>query len=281
MSKCLRLIASMYHFMLSSIRTFIIPTSLLIFLMSMSASHAVESELSAYGTWSSEVIEIEAVLPSLYLVRSFQDIQLSADQPAVRMDANSFIYIDGKEAYLIDTPWNASDMPDLMAWLKMNSYTLKGALVTHYHADSAGGLGFLDEKGVSTYTSDLTNTRLKMSDKPTSNHIFLGNNFEFVKGKIKAYFPGSGHSIDNLVVWLPNEQILIGGCFLRSKKSSHLGWTGDADLANWYHAASKVKAKYPDVKMVFPGHGDGVKGASIIDHTMALTKDIEKQPGTL
>ncbi|QFU21736.1 subclass B1 metallo-beta-lactamase [Shewanella eurypsychrophilus] len=240
--------------------------------MSISSSHAIELKGANQTDWSSEVIDIEMVSSTLYLVRSYQEVKLSADKPAVKMGANSFIYIDNKDAYLIDTPWNVSDMPDLMNWLKIKGLTLRGALVTHYHADSAAGLGYLDKKGVVTYASELTNTLLEQDKKPTSNHTFLGNNFELLKGKVEAFFPGSGHSMDNLVVWLPDEQILIGGCFLKSNKTSHLGWTGDADLGNWYHAASKVKTKYADVKLVFPGHGNGVEGAKIIEHTMSLTR---------
>lgn len=286
MFKCLGLIASLYHFVLSSIRTFIIPTSILLFIMSISSSHAIElkgaerkaPELkkSEQANWSSEVIDIERVTPTLYLVRSYQDIQLNEDEPAVKMGANSFIYIDKHDAYLIDTPWNVSDMPDLMSWLQLNGLTLKGALVTHYHADSAAGLGYLDKAGFATYASDMTNTLLKKEDKPVANHTFLSRNFEFVKGRIETFFPGAGHSMDNLVVWLPGEQILIGGCFLKSNHSNHLGWTGDADLENWYHAANRVNAKYPDVKLAFPGHGKGVKGAVIIEHTMAITKEFAR-----
>ena len=280
MSKYLGLLVSMYHFTLSyirhvsSMRIFIIPTSILILLMSISSSQAALHKISKLADWSSVVIEIEMVLPTLYVVRSHQEVQLFADKPAVMMDANSFIYIDEKDAYLIDTPWNVSDMPDLMNWLHVQGLTLKGTLVTHYHADSAAGLGYLDKNGFVTYASDMTNTLLDQDSKPRSNHIFLGDEFELLKGKIKAYFPGSGHSMDNVVVWLPDEKILIGGCFLKSANTNSLGWTGDADLANWYHSASKVKARYPQVKLVFPGHGDGVEGSSIIDHTMALTKGL-------
>ncbi|WP_237157901.1 metallo-beta-lactamase [Shewanella psychrophila] len=241
--------------------------------MSISSSQAALDKISNQADWSSEVIEIEMVLPTLYLVRSHQEVQLSADKPAVKMDANSFIYIDNQDAYLIDTPWNVSDMPDLMSWLQIKGLSLKGALVTHYHADSAAGLGYLDKAGFDTYASDMTNALLKKEDKPIANHTFLSGKFEFVKGSIEAFFPGAGHSMDNLVVWLPGEQILIGGCFLKSNSSNSLGWTGDADLANWYHSASNVKAKYADAKLVFPGHGDGVEGSAIIDHTMAITKE--------
>ncbi|MPY22747.1 metallo-beta-lactamase [Shewanella sp. YLB-07] len=274
MSKYLGFLVSMYHFALSSMRTFIIPTSILILLMSISSSQAALHNTSNQADWSSEVIEIEMVLPTLYVVRSHQEVQLFADKPAVMMDANSFIYVDEKDAYLIDTPWNVSDMPDLMSWLHVKGLTLKGALVTHYHSDSAAGLGYLDKNGFVTYASDMTNTLLEQDHKPRSNHIFLGDEFELLKGKIKAYFPGSGHSMDNLVVWLPDEKILIGGCFFKSTNTNSLGWTGDADLANWYYSASKVKARYPQVKLVFPGHGDGAQGSSIIDHTLALTKGL-------
>ncbi|ABV38018.1 Beta-lactamase [Shewanella sediminis HAW-EB3] len=226
------------------------------------------------AAWSSDAIKIKQVSPALYLVKSYKEIKLYQDKPAMTFDSNSFIYVDKHNAYLIDTPWSESDMPDLMSWLKIQKLLLKGTIVTHYHQDRAGGLGYLDKHGFATYASDMTNQLLVKDKQPMSNHSFSGDKFELLKGQIETYYPGSGHSMDNLVVWLPKENILIGGCLLKSNETNNLGWTGDADLANWYHSASKVKADFPQAKFIFPGHGDGAEGQSILEHTMALTKGV-------
>lgn len=256
--------------------TLYIGTGVFMSVLVMSPTFASEIEHVKAADWSSKVIKIEEVSPSLYLVKSFKEVKLFADKPAITFDSNSFIYIDNnnKDAYLIDTPWSESDMPDLMRWLKMQKLQLKAIIVTHYHQDKAGGLGYLDKQGFETYASDMTYQLLVKDKQPTSNHRFLGGKLELLKGQIEAYYLGSGHSMDNLVVWLPKEKVLIGGCLLKSNKTNNLGWTGDADLANWYHTTNKVKAKFPQVEFIFPGHGDGAAGQSIIEHTMSLTKDV-------
>jgi hypothetical protein len=35
-------------------------------------------------------------------------------------------------------------------------------------------------------------------------------------GKCESFFPGAGHTRDNLAVWLPQQRVLFGGCFLKS-----------------------------------------------------------------
>ncbi|WP_309247260.1 subclass B1 metallo-beta-lactamase [Shewanella sp. VB17] len=248
--------------------------SIFILLVGMNLVFASESNQSKVMVWSSNVISIKEVTSRLYLVKSYKKVKLSSDKPAMTFDSNSFIYIDNKDAYLIDTPWNATDMPDLMRWLKMQKLQLKGTIVTHYHQDKAGGLGYLDEKGFATYASEMTNQLLIKDKQPQANHRFLGDKLELLKGKIDAYYLGSGHSMDNLVVWLPVEKVLIGGCLLKSTSANNLGWTGNADLPNWYHTINKVKTTFPQVEFIFPGHGDGAAGLSILEHTMSLTKGL-------
>ena len=269
MSKYLSSLASIYAFSVASFAA-----SLFISLLGVSSISAHELPKPNLEEWASEVIKIKEVSPTLYLVKSYKEVKFSEDKPAMTFDSNSFIYLDKQDAYLIDTPWSESDMPDLMRWLKMKKLQLKGTIVTHYHDDRAGGLGYLDKHGFATYASDMTNELLVLDNKPIANHSFSGDKFELLKGQIETFYPGSGHSMDNLVVWLPEDRVLIGGCLLKDNEVNHLGWTGDADLTNWYHSINKVKTAFPQVELVFPGHGDGAAGQSILDHSLSVTKAV-------
>ncbi|ACA87859.1 subclass B1 metallo-beta-lactamase [Shewanella woodyi] len=252
--------------------THLLPCLFLLGVSSITAAAPSSSQVN----WSSELIKITQVYPTLYLVKSYKTIKLYQDKPAQTFDSNSFIYVDNSDAYLIDTPWSESDMPDLMRWLEVKKLQLKGTIVTHYHQDRAGGLGYLDRLGSATYASKMTNKLLVNDKQPTSNHSFSGDKFALLKGKIEAFYPGSGHSMDNLVIWLPEEKVIVGGCLLKDNKVNNLGWTGDADLANWYHSISKVKAEFPKVEFIFPGHGEGAKGQSILDHSLSVTKEVAR-----
>ncbi|MBV1911614.1 MAG: hypothetical protein KUG78_20145 [Kangiellaceae bacterium] len=46
-------------------------------------------------------------------------------------------------------------------------------------------------------------------------------------------FHGEGHTIDNLVVWLPQSKLLYGGCLIKSEKSKSLGYVAEASFDLW------------------------------------------------
>lgn len=88
---------------------------------------------------------------------------------------------------------------------------------------------------------------------------------------IEAFYPGEGHSKDNITVWLPQSQLLFGGCFIKSLEAKDLGNLSDANVEQWDDSVQKVIDKYPNVKTVVPGHGTwGDKG--LLFHTLDLIK---------
>lgn len=80
----------------------------------------------AFSANLSTQLQISALSENLYLVKSFKEIVNSYEgEKPMLIDANSLIYVDNKDAYLIDTPWNETDMPVLMAWIDKQGLTLK------------------------------------------------------------------------------------------------------------------------------------------------------------
>jgi glyoxylase-like metal-dependent hydrolase (beta-lactamase superfamily II) len=66
---------------------------------------------------------------------------------------------------------------------------------------------------------------------------------------------GRGHTVDNIVVWLPQREVLFGGCLVKSTGSKSLGYTEDADLDEWPHTIDRVAGRFPGAKVIVPGHG--------------------------
>ncbi|WP_261921641.1 MBL fold metallo-hydrolase, partial [Vibrio aestuarianus] len=91
-----------------------------------------------------------------------------------------------------------------------------------------------------------------------------------LKGKVEVYYPGAGHTDDNVVVWLPKENILVAGCLLRANEENNIGWIGDADTDKWAQSVRKVQNKFPNVKLVIPGHGEVGEGSGMITHTIEV-----------
>jgi len=89
------------------------------------------------------------------------------------------------------------------------------------------------------------------------------------------YFLGAGHSPDGIVTWCPDENILFGGCLMKSLDSNSIGNLSDADIKAWPGTMRKAKDKFRDVGIVIPGHGP-IGDASIFDHTFQI---ITAHPG--
>ncbi len=207
---------------------------------------------------------IEEIKKGVFLHKSFK---LVHDFGLVR--SNGLVVVDNGEAFIVDTPWSDDDTLVLIQWIKDKGFTLKGSISTHSHEDRTAGIGLLNKNGVPTYVSDQTNEILKSQNKPQASNGFSGDSFTLKNGLIEAYYPGGGHTVDNIVVWLPKSKVLFGGCFVRSLKSLSLGYVGEAKVKAWSSSVDKVIDRYPDAKLVVPGHGTMGDGA-LLQHTKKL-----------
>ncbi|MCL4163588.1 UNVERIFIED_CONTAM: hypothetical protein GTU68_000136, partial [Idotea baltica] len=139
----------------------------------------------------------------------------------------------GQNAFIVDTPWSESDTEKLVSWIKSQGLEIIGSLSTHSHEDRTAGIEFLNAKSIPTYASNSTNFILRNQNKATATNSFSAERVSLADGSIEAFYPGPGHTVDNLVVWLPDYNILYGGCFVRSENSKGLGYTGEAFVDQW------------------------------------------------
>ncbi|MBN2000299.1 MBL fold metallo-hydrolase [candidate division KSB1 bacterium] len=254
----------------------------------------VFTALSAPAVFSQETLELDTDLtvreiqPGAYLVTH-----------TFPWPANSLLAELGDSTWLlVDTPWTNQASEKLYDWISERG-ELKAVINTHHHRDNLGGNGFFIAKSVSVYGSDLTVELLKKHIKegdPTLENdseryesyfkVFretplVPPNFSFplkeglwldFGRKAEIYFPGAGHTADNVVVYLPDRRILFGGCLVRAAGSTTLGYTGAADLAAWPGSLRKLLERYPECQTVIPGHGQpGDK--LLFEHTLHLLEN--------
>lgn len=184
--------------------------------------------------------------------------------------SNGLVVVDGRDAYLIDSPWPVTDTPALVAWMKSNGLQLRAAVATHFHDDRASGFEYLNEIGVETVASELTNAFLREAGKATAARQFSGQ-LTLVPGVIELFYAGPGHTSDNVVAWLPQERLLAGGCLIKSMRSGSLGNVEDADTGQWQATLETVLATFPSADIVVPGHGEP-GGPELISHTHELVE---------
>jgi glyoxylase-like metal-dependent hydrolase (beta-lactamase superfamily II) len=220
-----------------------------------------------FADGNDQKLKITKLANNVYQHISYQEIA-----PWGMIGASGLIVVDGNNAHIIDTPWTQEDTEELIDWITSKGLIAKSGVVTHFHEDASGGIPLLNRAKIKTYATALTNTLLDAKQREKSSHEITTNEYELVTDTIDVFYPGAGHSQDNIVVWLPKAKILFGGCFVKSINSKGLGYTGNASIEEWPKSIQKVINKYPDLKLVVPGHGN-IGDISLLTHTAQLALD--------
>ena len=211
-----------------------------------------------------------------------------------------FVLVGDNKGVLIDTPNETTGTKSLVDWINTKFGDLELiAINTGFHNDNLGGNEYLRSKGIKIYGSGLTARLIeekadelkdfmldytsKQEDEkyfqafsdvsllPPTDTFALndGFNLKINRETFSVYFPGESHTIDNVVVYLKNKNILFGGCMILSMGHIRPGYIADANLAEWPKSVERIKDKYKDAKIVIPGHGDWGDN-QLISHTIDI-----------
>jgi glyoxylase-like metal-dependent hydrolase (beta-lactamase superfamily II) len=187
---------------------------------------------------------------------------------------------------LVDTAWTDQETDDLLQLIVEEAGALPAmAVVTHAHDDKMGGMAALHRAGVETYAHYLSNKDAPARGlSPAKSEMFRSGDFQILAiggpaaeaGVVEAdgvsvYYPGPGHTRDNIVVYYAPEKVLFGGCLIRPGASNTLGYTADGDISHWAQATRSVAERFPAAEIVIPSHG-AAGGRELLDHTMALAE---------
>lgn len=193
------------------------------------------------------------------------------------VDSNGLVVTGEHQAIIVDTPWSEDDTEKLLSWIHEKGFEVEAAIVTHFHEDRTAGIQLLNSKSIPTCSSDLTNEILLREGKPTATNIFHGSEYSMFEGLVEVFYPGAGHTNDNVVVWLPEQRVLLGGCLVRSLEWQSLGNIEDAYVKSWADSVRKVKSMYTKIDIVVPGHGKP-GDRSVLDHTIRLAESASNKP---
>jgi metallo-beta-lactamase class B len=188
-----------------------------------------------------------------------------------RVGSNGLIFISRGEAFLFDTPVTDSLTRELVTWLT-DSLKIKivGFVPNHWHIDCMGGIKAIREMQIESYANQMTIDIAKMKDLPTPDHGFNDSLILHAGSEeILCYYPGVAHSTDNIAIWIPSDKILFAGCMIKSLGSTNLGNTADGDLNTYPETIAKLKLRFPEARIIVPGHGD-YGGPELINHTLKL-----------
>ncbi len=212
-----------------------------------------------------EELEIVVLSPTLLVHRSYTTLE-----PYGRFYSNGLIYVQGKECIVFDTPMEPAVTEVLLNWIEQEKgLAIKGIVVNHFHEDCLGGLTLFHERGIPSYASQRTIILAAGAGLPAPQQGFRKRQKLSLGTKtVLNYYPGPAHSPDNIVSWLPDEQVLFGGCMVKSLQASK-GNLADADVASWPRTIATVQRKFPDATRVIPGHGP-YGDRALLEYTIEL-----------
>jgi glyoxylase-like metal-dependent hydrolase (beta-lactamase superfamily II) len=177
--------------------------------------------------------------------------------PGTYFPANGLILERENDSLLIDTTSQPESAATLLRWSRESlRKPIRQAVATHFHRDRTGGIPALDTAGIPTVAHALTLELARSHSLPVpSGTLDFVNGVTHLSKGCELFFPGPGHSRDNVVVWFPRQRVLHGGCLLKSVTSKDLGNLADAVVTDWADTIKRVQRRYPTPKKVIPGHG--------------------------
>lgn len=212
-------------------------------------------------------LKIEKLTSDFFVFTTYKDIN------GTRFPSNGMYVVTVAGVVMIDTPWDTTQLMPLLDTIRLKHQSeVVLAIATHFHDDRTGGLRALNALGISTYTSKLTDKLCAEYHEPRPTNVFLRDT-TFIVGQysIQTYYPGQGHTTDNIVIWLPVPQILYGGCLIKSTDASDLGNTTDSNVRAWPTSIRNIRKKYGTPPFIIPGHQSWSNNGSL-RHTLSLLK---------
>jgi glyoxylase-like metal-dependent hydrolase (beta-lactamase superfamily II) len=217
-----------------------------------------------------QTVWVSRLSPGLWLHTTTAII---AEGEAVYFPANGLILEREGGSLLIDTGYLPEHAAALLKWSKqMLRHPITQAVATHFHRDRTGGIPALEAAGIPTVAHPLTRelSRSHGTPVPTAAADFVQDAAQ--AGECELFFPGAGHTRDNIVAWLPHHRVLFGGCFLKSVTSADLGNLADAVVPAWADSVRRVRTRYPTPRITVPGHGT-IHGDATAQTLGLLTKN--------
>ncbi|GLU52962.1 subclass B1 metallo-beta-lactamase [Dyadobacter frigoris] len=224
-----------------------------------------KSAVAADKGITSDKIIIQKVTDNVY-----QHITYFQSETFGKVPCNGMIVFNKNEAVVFDTPVDDSTSLILINWVRDSLHCKIVAIIpTHFHEDCLGGLAAFHKQGIRSYAANQTIKFAKAKNYQIPQNGF-DNLLELKVGgkKVIAEFNGEGHTKDNIIGYFPSDKVMFGGCLIKEIDATK-GNLEDANVNAWSETVTKLRGKYPDTKIVIPGHGK-TGNTALLDYTIKL-----------
>ncbi len=191
--------------------------------------------------------------------------------------ANGLYVVTAQGVVLFDTPWDSTQFQPLLDSIACrHQKKVIICVATHFHEDRTGGLEDYTRHGIRTFTTLQTDQLSEAHGQKRARYLILKDtSYRVGACRFEIYYPGPGHSPDNIVVWFPDQRILYGGCLVKSTQATDLGNLSDADPLSWSQSIKHILKKFGQPAWVIPGHLSWDNNQSL-QHTLRLLAAYQK-----
>ncbi|PJE45665.1 MAG: hypothetical protein CUR34_12570 [Sediminibacterium sp.] len=228
--------------------------------------------LSASYAQANKKLLIESLTGNFYVYTTYNTYQDS------KVRANGVYLVTKKGVVLFDTPWDTTQFQPLLDSIQ-NRHNKKVimAFATHWHSDKTAGLEYYKQLGIKTYTTQLTDELSKKNNAKRAQFL-MSKDTSFVvdEYQFETYYPGEGHTKDNIVIWFPKEKILLGGCLIKGAKDENLGYLGDGNKIEYANTLLKVQRKFPNPRFIITTHSDW-KNINSLKNSIRMAKQLRAE----
>jgi len=194
-----------------------------------------------------------------------------------RIPANGMYLVTNKGVVMFDTPWDTTQFQPLLdsIILKHNKSVIM-CFATHWHSDKTAGLEYYRQLGINTYTTVLTDKLSKKNNKKRAAFLMADDTaFHVGQYAFETYYPGQGHTEDNIIIWFKKEKILYGGCLIKGVDDEDLGYLDDGNKTTYASTLKKVHTKCRKPKFIVIAHNDW-KNINSLKHSIRMAKALKK-----
>jgi metallo-beta-lactamase class B len=195
-----------------------------------------------------------------------------------KLPANGMYLLTNNDVVLFDTPWDTTQFQPLLDSIKQkHNKNVSMCIATHWHSDRTEGLEYYKKQGIKTYTTKLTDELSKKNDKKRAEYLIEKDTlFNIGQHTFETYYPGQGHTADNIVIWFNNEKILYGGCLIKGADAENLGYLGDANKTEYYSTLKNVEKKFLNPKFIIISHSEW-GNLNSLKHSIKLAKKLKRK----
>lgn len=223
------------------------------------------------GQRESAKLEITHLAGDFYIYTTYNQYE------GYRVPANGMYLVTDQGVVMFDTPWDTTQFQPLLDSIQFKHHkNVVMSFATHFHSDKTAGLEYYRRQGIKTYNTVLTDQFSKQHNMKRAEFL-MANDTTFTIGQyaFDVYYPGEGHTKDNIVIWFEKERILYGGCLIKGADDTNLGYLGDANRAEYASTLKRVQQKFRDPRYIIIAHNDW-NNIHSLKHSIRMAEQLQK-----